>query len=42
GATSLRQIATELNVRGISAARGGAWAASQVRRVLTETNGQGG
>lgn len=35
GATSLAQIATELNVRGIWAARGGLWSAAQVRRVIT-------
>ena len=34
GATSLRAIAAELNRRGIPAARGGEWQASQVRRVL--------
>jgi DNA invertase Pin-like site-specific DNA recombinase len=33
GATSLRQIADELNRRGIPAARGGAWTAVQVARV---------
>ena len=33
GAVSLRQIASALNVRGIPAARGGAWSAAQVRRV---------
>src|ERR1700709_1051041 len=32
GAVSLRQIAAALNVRGIPAARGGAWSAAQVRR----------
>src|SRR3954470_19689907 len=31
---SLRQIAAGLNRRGIPAARGGAWSAGQVRRVL--------
>jgi DNA invertase Pin-like site-specific DNA recombinase len=34
GAGSLRQIAAVLNTRGIPAARGGAWSAVQVRRVL--------
>jgi DNA invertase Pin-like site-specific DNA recombinase len=34
GASSLRQIAAELNERGIPAARGGAWSATQVARVL--------
>lgn len=36
GAVSLRQIAAALNARGIPAARGGAWSAAQVRRVLGE------
>src|SRR5690606_4744880 len=35
GATSLRQIAHELNRRGIRASRGGEWSAAQVRRLLT-------
>jgi Recombinase len=34
GAESLREIADGLNHRGISAARGGAWSAVQVERVL--------
>jgi DNA invertase Pin-like site-specific DNA recombinase len=34
GAKSLRQIASELNSRGIQTARGGAWSAVQVQRVL--------
>lgn len=34
GASSLRQIAAGLNGRGIPTARGGAWTAVQVRRVL--------
>ena len=34
GASSLRQIVTGLNRRGIPAARGGAWSAVQIRRVL--------
>ena len=35
GASSLRQIAAELNTRGISTPRGGDWSAVQVQRVLT-------
>lgn len=38
GITSLRQIATALDARGIPAARGGAWSAGQVRRVLQSTD----
>lgn len=34
GAVSLRQIAAALNDRSVPAARGGAWTATQVRRVL--------
>jgi DNA invertase Pin-like site-specific DNA recombinase len=34
GHTSLRQIAEELNARGIPTARGGQWSATQVQRVL--------
>ena len=34
GASSLREIAAELNGRGIPTARGGQWSAVQVRRVL--------
>ena len=34
GASSLREIAAGLNQRGIPAARGGAWSAVQVKRVL--------
>ena len=34
GATSLRAIAAGLNQRGISTARGSAWSATQVARVL--------
>lgn len=34
GATSLRQIAAVLNSRGIPTARGGTWAATQVRDIL--------
>jgi hypothetical protein len=33
GAVSLRQVAAALNARGIPAARGGTWTATQVRRV---------
>ena len=36
GAVSLRQIAAALNVRGIPAARGGAWSAAQIQRVLAK------
>lgn len=36
GAASLRQIAAALNVRGVPAARGGAWSATQVRRVAAQ------
>ncbi|MGH1592217.1 recombinase family protein [Methylobacterium phyllosphaerae] len=36
GAISLRQIAAALNERGIPAARGGAWSAAQIRRVLAK------
>jgi DNA invertase Pin-like site-specific DNA recombinase len=35
GATSLRQIASELNELSIPAARGGAWSAVQVQRILS-------
>jgi hypothetical protein len=35
GAASLRQVAAALNTRGIPAARGGAWTATQVRRLRT-------
>lgn len=41
GAVSLRQIAAALNGRGIPAARGGAWSAAQVRRVLARVEGDG-
>lgn len=34
GASSLRQIAGVLNIRGIKTARGGKWSAVQVQRVL--------
>lgn len=36
GLTSLRAIASELNVRGIKTRRGGAWSAVQVARVLEQ------
>jgi DNA invertase Pin-like site-specific DNA recombinase len=34
GAKSLREIAAELNARGIPTARGGQWSATQVQRVM--------
>ena len=34
GATSLRQIATALDARGITTVRGGKWSAVQVQRLL--------
>lgn len=34
GVVSLRQIAAGLNAKGIKAARGGAWSAMQVKRVM--------
>jgi DNA invertase Pin-like site-specific DNA recombinase len=34
GAVSLRQIAAALNARGVTAPRGGPWAAAQVREVM--------
>ncbi|GGC93793.1 recombinase family protein [Chelatococcus reniformis] len=36
GATSLRHLADGLNQRQIPAARGGAWSAAQVKRVLEQ------
>ena len=36
---SLRQIAVDLNVRGIKTARGGKWHATTVRNILTADNG---
>ena len=36
GTTSLGSIAAALNARGIPAARGGGWTATQVRRVTTD------
>lgn len=38
GVTSLRQLATGLNARGIPAPRRGGWSAVQVRRVLARLN----
>ncbi len=40
GLSTPHRIATGLNERGITAARGGAWSAVQVRRVLKSSNGQ--
>ena len=37
GANTLREIAAELNERGITTARGGAWSAVQVQRVLRKS-----
>jgi DNA invertase Pin-like site-specific DNA recombinase len=39
GASSLRSIAAQLDQRGISAPRGGAWSAKQVRDVLARIEG---
>jgi DNA invertase Pin-like site-specific DNA recombinase len=39
GGASLRQIASELNARGIKTARGGKWHATTVRNILTANNG---
>ena len=41
GATSLRQIAAELNERDIRTARGGEWSAVQVLRILQRTQAKG-
>ena len=38
GGASLRQIAAELNARGMKTARGGSWHATTVRNVLTREN----
>jgi DNA invertase Pin-like site-specific DNA recombinase len=38
GAISLRQIAAELNAKGIKTARGGEWSAVQVQRVIERVN----
>ena len=40
GANTLREIAAELNERGITTARGGAWSAVQVQRVLRKGPGR--
>jgi len=40
GATSLRQVAAELNGRGITTPRGGDWSAVQVLRIQRRVNGQ--
>jgi DNA invertase Pin-like site-specific DNA recombinase len=40
GAVTPQQIADGLNERGITAARGGAWSAVQVRRILNSSIGQ--
>jgi DNA invertase Pin-like site-specific DNA recombinase len=37
GLTSLRSLASGLNARGISAARGGQWSAAQVKNVLIQS-----
>jgi len=39
GGASLRQIAAELNARGIKTARGGKWHATTVRNILKVENG---
>ena len=39
GGASLRQIAAELNGRGIKTARGGKWHATTVRNIITAENG---
>lgn len=38
GGASLRQMAAELNARGIKTARGGKWHATTVRNILAATN----
>lgn len=40
GATSLRQLASYLNDKGIPAARGGSWSANQVARVIQLNDGK--
>jgi len=40
GISTPQQIADGLNERGITAARGGAWSAVQVRRILESSIGQ--
>jgi hypothetical protein len=39
GGASLRQIAAELNARGIKTARGGKWYATTVRNIILAENG---
>ena len=39
GGASLRQIAAELNARGIKTARGGKWHATTVRNIIAVENG---
>ena len=39
GGASLRQIAAELNARGVKTARGGKWHATTVRNIITVENG---
>ena len=39
GGASLRQIAVELNTRGIKTARGGKWYATTVQNIITAKNG---
>lgn len=39
GTTSLRGIAAEMNARAVRTARGGAWTAAQVSRVLARADG---
>ena len=39
GGASLRQIAAELNARGIKTTRGGKWYTTTVRNILTAKNG---
>jgi DNA invertase Pin-like site-specific DNA recombinase len=41
GATSLRAIADALNARGVRTARGGKWAATQVRDILRRAANHG-
>ena len=39
GGASLRQVAAELNARGVKTTRGGKWHATTVRNILTMQNG---
>jgi DNA invertase Pin-like site-specific DNA recombinase len=41
GASTLREIAAALNARGIPAARGGAWSAAQVHRLISRLGNNG-